>query len=249
MLRHRMLFCGLTLFGLIATEARAVTISMTVAVGASTFTPDVFATPTATTYNVGATGITGLNAFLAANGSEYEFISLGGSSNFPGNAQGNLVLTGEIHSVLGGGSDAALTITETESGFTAPSGASGALRSSSTGNFTNQAAGGGHTASSAFNAISTPTYSVLSSGIPVGGGFGSASVGVIPVTTPYTLTNVITFGLSHAGPTNDIVDSFGVTTTITAGGVPEPASVVILLTGIPLAVLGLFRRRRAAARR
>ena len=130
--------------------------------GAPTFFVDVIATATPTTYNVDAGGLAAINAFLLANGSEYQFISLGGSSNSPGNsAQGNLVLTGEIHSVVGGGPDGVLKITETETGFSAPSGPSGALRSSSTGNFTNQAAGAGQTVSSAFNAISTPTYSIL----------------------------------------------------------------------------------------
>jgi hypothetical protein len=254
MLKHLMLSLSLALMallGFIATEARAVPISMTVALGGgATFLVDAVATSTATTYNVDAGALAAMNAFLAANGSEYQLISLGGSSNSPGNtAQGNLVLTGEIHSVVGGGSDAVLKITESETNFTAPGGSSGALRSSSTGNFTNQAAGGGHTVSSAFNAISTPTYSILSSGIPVSGAFGSASVGVTPVTLPYTLTNVINFGLSPAVAPNDIVDSFAVTATITAGGIPEPASLVMMLTGIPLAVFGLLRRRRAAARR
>ena len=84
--RHRMLFCSLALFGLIATEARAVPISMTIAVGGvPTFLVDSLATSTATTYNVDAGSLGAINAFLAFSGSEYQLISLGGSSNFPGN--------------------------------------------------------------------------------------------------------------------------------------------------------------------
>jgi hypothetical protein len=217
--------------------------------GGATFLVDAVATATATTYSVDAPGLAAINAFLTTNGSEYQFVGLGGSSNFPGNSvQGNLVVTGEIHSAVGGGADTVLKVTETEGDFTAPTGATGTLLSSSTGNFTNQPAGGGHTASSAFNATSTPTYSVLSSGIPVNGESGAGSVGITPVSTLYTLTNVATFGLSPAGSTNDIVDSFGVTATITARSVPEPASLVTMLTGIPLplVVLGLLRRRRLA---
>jgi len=225
--------------------------------GGATFLVDAVTIPTATGYTVDAAGLTTINAFLLANGSEYQFgslvppstTSLGGSSNFPGNTvQGQLVLTGEIHSVAGAGADTVLKITETEADFTAPTGATGTLMSSSTGNFTNQPAAAGHTASSAFNAISTPTYSVLSSGTAVNGEAGAASIGVTPVSTLYTLKNVITFGLAHITTGNDIVDSFGVTATISAATVPEPASLVTMLTGIPLplVVLGLLRRRRLA---
>jgi len=252
MLTHRRLFLSLALsalVGLITTSgARAETISMTISLGGgATFLVDAVATATATTYVVDAPGIAAVNAFLTTNGSEYQFVSLGGSSNFPGNSvQGNLVVTGEIHSVVGGGADAVLKLTETEADFTSPTGPTGTLMSSSTGNFTNQPAGKGHTASSAFNATSTPTYSVLSSGPAVNGQAGAGSIGTSPVSTLYTLTNVATFGLSPAAAPNDIVDSFGVTATIST--VPEPASLVTMLLGIPLplVVLGLLRRRRLA---
>jgi len=251
MLTHRRLFLSLALsalVGLTATSgARAETISMTISLGGGpSFLVDAVATVGATTYVVDAAGIAAINGFLTTNGSEYRFVSLGGSSNFPGNAlQGNLVATGEIHSAVGAGANAVLKLTETESGFTSPTGPVGSLLSSSTGNFTNQPAGKGHTASSAFNATSTPTYSVLSSGVAVNGQAGAGSAAIAPVSTLYTLTNVLTFGLDHAGSVNDIVDSFGVTATI---AVPEPVSLVTMLLGIPLPVivLGLLRRRRLA---
>jgi hypothetical protein len=218
--------------------------------GGATKDVDLVATPGATTYAVDAPALASINSFLSLNGSAYQFLSLGGSSNFllPGNAtQGQLVVTGEIHSVVGGGSDTVLKLTELEHDFTSPTGPSGTLMSSSTGNFTNQPLGKGHTASSAFNATSTLPlpYSVLSSGTTVNGENGGGSALIAPVSTLYTLTNVITFGLSLAG-TNDIVDSFGVTATIST--VPEPASLVTMLMGIPLplVVLGLLRRRRLA---
>jgi len=239
------------LVGVIATEAQAAPITMTIDTTGGSFLVDLVATSTPTTYNVDAPGLAALNAFLLGVGSEYQFVSLSGSSNFPGNASlGNLVLTGEIHSAVGGGPDAFLKITESEDSFTSPTGPSGTLDSSSTGNFTLQPAGGGHTASSAFNATSTPTYAVLSSGLAVNGQAGAASVGVAPVSTLYTLTNVITFGLAAAGA-NDVIDSFGVTATITATAVPEPSSSVMLLMGlpVPLVLAGLLRRyRRATAR-
>jgi hypothetical protein len=237
--------CGLV--GLTGSQVRGESITMTIDVTGASFLVDAVATPGATTYSVDAAGLLAINGFLTSNGSQYQFVSLGGSSNFPGSSsQGNLVLTGEIHSVVGGGSDAFLKITESESDFTSPTGPSGTLMSSSTGNFTNQPGGAGHTASSAFNATSTSTYDVFSATTDPNPAGGMASVGIAPVSTLYTLTNVATFGLAAAS-TNDIVDSFGVTATVTAV-VPEPASVVMLLTGmpLPLVVVGLLRRRRRA---
>jgi len=248
MKKHRGVFFALALsavLALSASQARAAAITMTIDTTAGSFLVDVVANAGSNTYSVDAAGLAAINGFLSANGSQYQLVSLGGSSNFPGGSQGQLVLTGEIHSVSGGGDDAFLRITESEDSFTSPVGPSGTLNSSSTGNFTNQPAGGGHTASSAFNATSTPTYSVLSSTTDPNPGGGMASIGVAPVPTLYTLTNVATFGLAHAG-SNDIVDSFGVTATINA--VPEPASLVMMLTGmpLPLVVIGLLRRRRAS---
>jgi hypothetical protein len=244
--KHLRLCLGVgLLLSTLAGTTRAEMITMTITDTSGSIPVDIFATPGPTTYNVDAAGLFQINSVLALQGSEYQFFSLGGSSNFPGNAaQGNLVLTGEIHAVVGGGSDSFLQITESEDTFTSPTGLLGNLLSSSTGNFTNEVAGFGHTAASLFNATSTPTYSVLSSGTIVNpeGGFGNASMS--PVSTLYTLTNVITFGLSPAG-VNDVVDSFGVTATIGANAIPEPSSVVLLLMGAPLVVvLGMTRRRR-----
>jgi hypothetical protein len=67
----------------------------------------------------------------------------------------------------------------------------------------------------------------------------------------YTLTNIITFGLGSTSG-EDIVDSFGVTATITAQStVPEPATFVTVATGIPISIVAiqLLRRRRLAGRR
>jgi len=253
--KHRGLFLSLALsalIGLSTGEARAELISMTIMTSSTTIPVDAFAVITPTTYTVDAAGIATINALLIAAGSEYQFVSLGGSSNFPGSAtQGQLIVTGEIHSVGTAGSDAFLKLTEMEGGFTSPTGPSGTLNSASTGNFTNQPAGGGHTASSSFNAINTPTYAVLSSSTAPNAQGGEASIGVAPVSTLYTLDNTITFGLSKpaaGGP--DIVDSFGVAATVRAGAVPEPASLVTMLTALPLplVVVGLMRRRRAMAR-
>jgi len=240
----------IALVGIMAGEARSAPISMTIDVTGGSILVDLVATSTPNSYNVDAAGLASINSSLAALGSQYQFLGLSGSSNFPGDAtQGQLVLTGEIHSVGTAGADSFLKITETETEFTSPTGPSGTLNSSSTGNFTNQPAGGGHSALSMFNSTTAGPYSVLSATTDPNPAGGMASVGVAPVSTLYTLTNVATFGLAHPGATSpDIVDSFGVTATITANVIPEPASIVMFLTGmpLPLVVVGLLRRRRRA---
>jgi hypothetical protein len=235
------------LLSLMSGTTRAELITMTLADSSGSFSVDIFATPGANTYNVDTLGLSIINSVLASQGSEYQFFSLGGSSNFPGNStQGNLVLTGEVHAVVGGGTDSFLQITESESGFTSPVGPSGTLLSASTGDFTNESAGLGHTASSLFNTTSTPVYSVLSSGFVVNPEGGAGSTTVSPVSTSYTLTNTITFGLS-AATTNDVIDSFGVTATVSA--VPEPSSLVLLLmgAGAPLIFVRMTRFSRCGS--
>jgi hypothetical protein len=254
MLKNRRLLLSLALsalFSLTGSGAGASPITMTITLGGgASFLVDTVAVTAPTSYSVDAAGLAAINSFLSTNGSEYQLFGLSGSSNFPGTAtQGQLVVTGELHSVSSGGSDAVLTITERETSFTSPTGPGGTLMSSTSANFTNQPAGGGHTALSMFNATSTPTYSVLSTGVAVNPGVngGPVSVGIAPVSTLYTLANVARFGLSKPTGPNDIVDSFGVTATI-GSIVPEPVSMVMFVTGmpLPLVVVGLLRRRRRA---
>jgi len=241
-----------------ASESRAGAISMSIDLGIGPpgmFSVDAFVlAPGPGTNDYGTVDLTSLNATLVALGSAYQFDALGGSSNNPGDAtQGFLKVNGGLKITPGvGGANTFLMLTETQTEYLAPTGASGTLKSTSTGNFLNQVAGAGHTASSAFNATSTPTYPVFAT---VAGGApgpdpetGTSSVGVSPVSTMYTLTNVATFGLTP-DPAKTVSDGFSVQATITANVIPEPASLVTMLMGIPLplVVLGLLRRRRTAA--
>jgi hypothetical protein len=280
MLKLRRLLSSLALsavVGLMASECRAETISMTVSVtgAAAPLVLDGLAgvTPGATSYNVsgnagpgnypGTGAFTAINAYLAANGSIYQLTSLSGNSNFPGSPlPANLTVTGEIHAVATGGTNAGLTLIESEHGFTNPSaGTPATLTSSSSGNFTNANPGTGHEANSTIGGpptTSTPSYTVLSTSTAVNPGVntGPRSAAVASTPTLYTLTNIITWGVSapalNKPPAGapDVIDQFGVTAQVNA--VPEPASVVVFLTGMPLplaVVFGLMRRRRGVMAR
>jgi len=256
MKRHRGTFLGLALsamLGLTAGEARAELISMTLSVtGASAFVVDGFAdTQGQTTYVVGQTGITAINSYLSGAGSEYTFTSLGGSSNNPGNAtQGVLSVSGSVSTATSG--IAGLTLWETEDGYTAPTGSNGTLNSSSSGTFTNEAAGYGHTASSTLMSTLNTTvgpYNVLSTGTPNPNSTGnSAMASGLSVASGYSLMNTLVFNLA-AGTANAVgIDGFSASATVTASSIPEPASLVTMLTGIPLPLVlfGLLRRRQHA---
>jgi hypothetical protein len=242
--RHLGQAMGLALvLSLMAGRTRAELITMTITDSSGPFSVDIFATAGATTYNVGGAGLGEINDVLAAQGSEYQIFSLSGSSSFPGIAtQGSLSLTGVIHSVAGGGPDSFLQIMESESGFTSPAGVPGTLLSGSTGIFTNEPAGGGHTATSSFNAVSIPSYSVLSTGAVLNPAANSGSVGIPSISMPYSLANTITFDLAPAS-SSDVIDTFAVAATVTS--VPEPSSVVLLALGVaPVVFLIEIGRRR-----
>jgi len=255
MKKHRGLFLGLAVAALMclpAGQARAEAITMSISVngGALTDLATFGGVGTSGGYTMNDAAITALNGFLTTNGSQYQFSTsgatvLGGTSNFPGSTEGQLTMSGTLLSVQAG--SALLTIVESESAFTSPTGPSGTLVSSSTGNFNHQPAGGGHTIFSSFNSTDTPTYLVssLNSGNNQGTG-GSASVGLSSVPTLYTLSNTITFGLGQGTPTLPVEDGFHAIATVTA--ISEPTSLVMMLTGmpVPLILLGILRRRRAS---
>jgi hypothetical protein len=251
MARHRTRFLTLALvalIGLAATETRAASITITIVLGNSdVINVGTFTTGgTATSY--GTVNLTTLNAKLYSDGSEYQFSGLGGGSNNPGSTQGLLTLTGGIEIIPGSGhTGTGLTITETEGGFTSPSGTSGTLLSSSSATFANQAAGAGQTASSEYNTAPTAgPYNVFSTGLNPNSPGNSSSAPITAFVTPYSLTNTLSIGLTPSSAT--VTDQFGVTGTVVATAIPEPASLVMFLSGmpVPLAILVLLRRRRAA---
>ena len=137
-------------------QAEVITMSVEVGTGPVLDLASLGGVGTANGYVMDSASIALLNTFLIISRSQYQFTAIGGTSNFPGsNApfRGQLTLDGALTST---GTGPALTISETEDGFTLPPPYS--LTSSSTGFFVNQPSGGGHTASSSFNGASTPTF-------------------------------------------------------------------------------------------
>jgi PEP-CTERM motif len=218
------------LISLSAVQAQANVITMSVEVGTGPVSDlgTFGGVGTANGYTMNAAAIAGLNSFLHADGSQYQFTLIGGASNFPGSATpplGQLTLDGTLMSV--GTGVPTLTISETESGFTAPP--PYYLLSSSTGLFTNQPSGGGHTASSSYNSASTATYSVLSDGIGANMQVNHApTVEIEDISViPYTISNTIVFALAAGTTTSPVTDAFSVDGMV----VPEPSTWAMMLLG------------------
>ncbi len=246
------LACGLAMFAFEGGTARAeIIITMSVG-GGPAINLAAFTTPLVTDpgqlNNYGTVDLTLLNTTLTGLGSEYQFSSLGGSSNWAGSpAGGSLSLTGGINIPVGVVGIPGLTLTETESGFTSPSGTTGTLVSTSQGNYSFAGAGNSHTAQSSFNGVTTSLYTVASmnSG-PADHQEGAASAPISAFVTPYSLNNFISFSLTPsavAPPT----DNFNVVGGVTSAIIPEPASVVMMMLGMPLSLVCVawLRRRRA----
>jgi hypothetical protein len=83
---------------------------------------------------------------------------------------------------------------------------------------------------------------------PVSSPVNSETAGITPYLTPYSLTTQLVITITGNSSFPNAKDVFGASTSL-AAAVPEPASAVVFLTGmpVPLVVLELLRRRRKAA--
>jgi hypothetical protein len=245
MKKHRVVFLALglaALVGLSAPEARAGNVTLTLTWSGGTTGPIDFTSPfaqlgsTADSLTID-TGV--LNAFLAGNGSNLMFSALGADSNNPGAATAVLRETGNAI-ISGAGGDNSISIVATQDGFMSPTG-SGTLSQAAGANFTDTTTST-QTSSVALDATTTsvPTFTG-------GGGFSTSSVPASGSSSGYSLT--ATSDISLAGSANSTSDQFSNKATFALAVVPEPASIVMMVTGmpLPLVVLGLLRRRRAAA--
>jgi hypothetical protein len=153
-----------------------------------------------------------------------------------------------------------VTIQAFNNGLTSPTPVGpGVISQSESGTYTFTGAGGTQTFQSWYNSdtptsptTSGPTPGLQTIAIPTAGAStlsGSQNVPgsttFSPYATPYALTNQIILHITGTGNSNNSIVGFQGSTTITS--VPEPASLVMMLTGmpVPLMVLGMLRRRKA----
>jgi hypothetical protein len=245
MLRHRRLLLGLALsalMGFSGSQAQAGSISLSVDLnGVVIYT----ATSVSPDQSVSAALVT-LNDALKAHGSAYVFSSLSANSNYQGDGTGFLQTTGQLSTSGTGTTAATLSIDTSQSGFTAPLGTNGMLMSTSSGSYINSV--GSSTYTSDFQGTNaTPLTNTLT-------GTGSYStpnppptVGIGSVPSGYSLSNHFSISLTKAA---NLTYGFSGEAIVTASVVPEPSSVVMFLTGMPLPLalaFGAIRRRRASA--
>jgi hypothetical protein len=264
MSKHRGLFLVLGLaamIGVMASEARAETLTLTVYAGSGTGGAVIYTT-TGGSQAVTA-NLTALNSDLTAAGfGAYQFTNLGGSSNNPGTSGpvGGFILTSGNMTVTPGGSGEGtpITVVLTEDGFSAPSSGAGAsLFTAATANYAGTAAGPASTQTdqsqftdSTPQTITGGVISQPSNGTQTDSHSTGISQGLPAYVVPYTLTNILVIQLTADPAGSGGSNGFsGKTSVISSGTIPEPASLVMMLTGmpLPLVVLGLLRRRRAAA--
>jgi len=149
-----------------------------------------------------------------------------------------------------------VTLSSSESGtFTATNGAAG--ESQNFQSFLDLNNGGATSGSSVQTAglqtIAIPAITTTTSGLP-DPVTATKNIGTGTYGTPYSLAMQFSITIKgNADASNPATDQFQASTTVSpmSGGqaVPEPGSVVLMLTGmpLPLVVLGMLRRRRAAA--
>jgi hypothetical protein len=247
MSKHQGLFLALGLaavVGLSAPDVRAGNVTLTLTWSGGTTGPIDFTSPFA---QLGSTAdnltidTSVINAFLAGNGSDIMFSELGASGNNPGDSSGSLLRETGTAIMSGAGGDNSISIVASQDGFMSPSGV-GTLTSTSTANFL----GATTSTQTSFGALNGNVTANANFTVP--GGFQSKSTGLTGISSGYTLSasTDITLGTWNGSP-SDNSDQF-TNNAIFVDAVPEPASITIMLTGMPLAlvVLRLVRRRAVA---
>jgi hypothetical protein len=234
---HGLAFAAVALSGFMANRADAGSISLSVDLNGTVI---YTATSVSPDQSVAAV-LNSVNTALGAHGSAYRFTALSAQSNFTGGSNGLLATTFQLNTSGAGTTAAVLSIDTTQGGFLAPTGPNGALDSSAGGSFGNTSGSLSYT--SDYQGANSPTLV-----FPVTGTNGSFSsdTGPVPVgTVPsgYSLSNHFLISIAKGANT-----SLGGTGTATLTAVPEPASVVMLVTAlpVPLVLMGLLRRRKAA---
>jgi hypothetical protein len=257
MTRHRGLTLALglcALIGLGAREARAESIIMTVEWSGGSLTFDsmvvspfvLTASSTQLLINTSA-----VDLYMSSHGSAVVLSNIGATSNFPGGIPNPLEATLTVQGVLqysGSGTATSVLITTSESGFTTPSGEPGTLSNTQSTILAPTVlpiTSGNENVASTASGPGASTGLLATNKIPGDTLSNSAAIASIPST--YSLGNVLHVDLTGSTPGAGTTAQFQTLTV--ASAIPEPASIILMLTGmpLPLVVLGLLRRRRAAA--
>ncbi len=251
MKKHRGLFLAfglLGLLGLLPQAANAGTITMTISFTGHTITiqPGSSFAQTGSSNTQLTVNTTALNNTLKTDGVNLSVSGLNASTQngslvYP--TSGLLTEGGTVAFADNKGSIDTITISTVLSGFTAPTG-NGTIDSSTTLNMQQTNKGDSQSSSTSYNSATVTTFPTYSSTGPTNQtpSFTPVMKGVGTVSSGYELDNSATIKLT-AGQ-----DQFSVATQLTAQSVPEPTSIVLMLTSmpLPLVVMGLIRRRRRA---
>jgi len=179
----------------------------------------------------------------------YQFSGLTATSNAL--SSGNpafLKQTGTLNLAAGG--SGSISIVATDNGYNQPPAGSGTLNSSATALYT-QAPTGTQSFTSWFNPnntlgatqIPSPPVDLTASGsLDPNSHSGDAPPTPVTLVTPFGLTNSISITLTGSSASTD---QFSGSTTVTA--IPEPASLALMFTALPVALLGAMRRRKVAS--
>jgi len=240
--------CGLVLGGIMAGEARAGILQITISEGATSYVIldegplDTLVFPPADNINK----IQALAAALVFP--DYKIVGLNASTNNPGSSGAtgaNLIVGGEVQKLTSGAAPS-LTITVTDTDYVLPPSVR-QMQSISSTQFTASSAGDTRTFQSWYNPTNAPyakdipqsasPLSYTSTGPALNGLTETSALLILPPAALYGLTNETVITMNAAG--GDLV--FGGSTLITT--VPEPGSAALLALGLPM-VLCIMRRKR-----
>lgn len=242
--------CGLAWLGLGLGQARAATLTLTVTESTSGATVSIL-DDTALDSNTALGAINVDVASLSAFGFTY-FTSgtLTANSNSPGTAAvASLDQTGTVFRSTTGGLET-LSIEATDIDYSSPSGPLGTMFSSASNTFTGTAAGNSQTFRSWFNPpvavqgdrdTPSPLLTFTSTGPTPNSYSGDAAPTPVPLIPSYGLTNELVISLSASTATVESKNQYTGSTTVNA--VPEPTTAVMMMTALPLTLLGWLRLR------